>query len=325
MNVRHLLSWKTLFYDVLLPGLRRLGAERGDAVVAGLGWVANTVRPRRRRLLNGSLRRAREALDAHWPLSATRAALARNVGRFLARDYPLDGLSHTEVNARFSVQGFEHLQAALAGGRGVIVLGSHLGAHVAALHWLYRQDVPLRLLVQRPRHVSRELRRRFDRDDAPHPQRALFLRRAMPPVEAVERLLRARAVLRDGMALYLSGDIPWASCNTRPGRFLGQTRPFLSVWADLAALTRAPVVPVFCTHREGGRYALSFDVPWTVVPGAEGLAVARYLERLEAEIAAHPADAVAHLTWPCYGPSLEPAARPVPRPKSIVAAVAGSR
>src|SRR5206468_12722861 len=112
------------------------------------------------------------------------------------------------------------------------------------------------LLVRRPRHVSTELDRRFDRAEA-HPQSEFFLRRGLSPALAAERLLRARAALRDGLAVYLSGDIPWSGSNTRPGRLLGRSRTFLAVWADLAVVTRAPVFLVFCTHRPGGRYALT--------------------------------------------------------------------
>jgi hypothetical protein len=83
-------------------------------------------------------------------------------------------------------------------------------------------------------------------------------------------------------------------------------RPFQALWAECAGLFRAPVVPVFCTGRPGGRLALEFDPPWEVARGAEGAAVARYLARLESAIVAHPADAVAHLLWHCYGPATDP-------------------
>jgi hypothetical protein len=66
------------------------------------------------------------------------------------------------------------------------------------------------------------------------------------------------------------------------------------------------VIPVFCTHQPGGRLALTFDAPWNVTRGDEDRAVARYLARLEAEVLAHPADAVAHLLWHCYGPESDP-------------------
>ena len=133
---------------------------------------------------------------------------------------------------------------------------------------------------------------------------------------------RARSALRSGLAVYLSGDIPWAGSNTRPGHLLGHSHSYLSVWADLAVLTRAPVFLTFCTHRPGGRYALTIDPPWTLTAGEEPEAVARYLARLESEIKAHPADAVAHLLWPCYGPpSPTSASTPNSRPSRRVAAV----
>ena len=76
--------------------------------------------------------------------------------------------------------------------------------------------------------------------------------------------------------------------------------------ALVPVLTRAPVFFTFCTHLPGGRYALTLEPMGTVAPGEEDRAVAHYLARLESEIAAHPADAVAHLLWPCYAPPALP-------------------
>lgn len=300
MTFRHFLSWKPLFYEGLLPALRCLGPARGDAILGALGRVWARADPLRRRQLSRAIARGRVALGTDWDRKVVRPALAANAMRFLARDYPLDVADDAEALSRFDVDGFDALREALDRGRGAIVVGSHLGGHIAALHWLYRREVPLRLLVQRPRHVSRTLDQHFDRDE-PHPQSGFFLRRDLPPAAATERLLRARAALRDGLAVYLAGDIPWAGPNSRPGRLVGQAQSFLAVWADLAAVTRAPVFFLFCTHRPDGRYHLQIDPPRAVASGEEGAAVVQYLARLEAMIAAHPADAVAHLLWPCYG------------------------
>ena len=308
MTLRHAFSWKPIFYEALLPALRLLGPCAADAVVGGIGR-SSLAWPPRRRALTRSVARAREALGATWDARSVGAELAAAVPRFLARDYLLEGAAGPEFAARFDVHGLEHLRETMAQGRGAVLVGSHLGGHMAALNWLYREDVPLRLLVQRPRHVSPTMARQFDRVDGPHPQSGLFLRRGLPPGTAAERLIRARSALRDGLAVYLAGDIPWASPNARPGRLLGQLHPFLSIWADLAVLARSPVIPMFCTHQPGGRYALTFDAPWTLSAGTEAAALARFLKRLEAEISAHPADAVAYLTWPCYGPSYNPPPR----------------
>ncbi len=312
MNPRHVLSWKSWYYKVVLPGLRRLGPEACDAALTAFGRAVAAASPARRREIAGAVHRANSILDARWDEPAACRAVASNLARFSARDYPLDGVPDAEVLSRFEVEGESHLDAALSRGRGVILVGSHLGAHVSAQHWLYRRGVPLRLLVQRPRHVSRDLHRRFDLDD-PHPQSTFFLRRKMTPADAVGRLLRARSALRDGLAVYLSGDILWPGPNCRGGRLLGVDRTFLAVWADLAAQARSPVVFLFATHRPGGRYALTIDPPRTIEPGAEDEAVAAYFRRLEAEIAANPADAIAYLLWPCFGPPAPSIAAACPR------------
>jgi lauroyl/myristoyl acyltransferase len=299
------MSWKPLFYEGLLPALRLLGPARADAVLGWLGQLTSWAWPPRRHELEQALARARTAYELSSSPRTSCALLAASTLRFLARDCPLDHAAEAAFFARFDVKGFEHVNQVLAQTNGVILLGNHVGGYLAGIHWLYRRGLPLRLLVQRPQHVSKFLRSRFDRRDGPYPQPDLFLRRGLAPDAAAERMLRALAALRDGMAVYLTGDIPWTSPNARPGRLLGQSHTFLSVWADLAAVTRVPVVPLFCTHRPGGRYALTFDAPLTLAPGDEAEAVTQFLERLDAEIAVRPTEAVAHLLWPCYRTSTD--------------------
>jgi lauroyl/myristoyl acyltransferase len=301
MQLRRALTWKSWYYKVALPLLRRLGPGPADSVLGTIGRIVAAMNPGLRREIASAVARAGSALGAGWDDRAMAGAVAANLARYSARDYPLDGLPEEDLFARFDVRGGEHLDAALALRRGVVVVGSHLGAHLAGLHWLYRRGVPLRSLVQRPWHVSGELNRRFGLGGV-HPQSGFFLRRSMTPAESVDRLLRARSALRDGLAVYLTGDIPWPGPNCRGGRLLGVDRTFLAIWADLAAQARAPVVFLFAAHRPGGRYGLTLDEPRLVEPGSEGPAVAAYLRRLEGEIAANPADAVAHLLWPCFGP-----------------------
>ncbi len=223
--------------------------------------------------------------------------------RFLARDYLLDTPDDAAALSLFDVTGVDALHAALDAGRGAVLVGGHLGGHLSAFHYLYRSQLPVRLMVQRPHHVTPALERFFDRDE-PDPQSGYFLRRALQPGECVSRMIRARAALRSGRAVYLPGDVPWSGPNTRPGRLLGQTHPLLSVWADLASLTKSPGFFVTCHHRPAGRFGLNFEPLSTVAPGGEAAAVAHYLSRLERAIATHPSDAVAHLLWPCYGPPL---------------------
>jgi lauroyl/myristoyl acyltransferase len=315
--IREALRWKFVFYELLLPALLRLGPAGYDASVCALGWAWAMIWPARRARLGRALSHAQQVLDLDGPIAARWPALAANTARFLARDYALDVASDAAVFSRFRVEGEERLRLALALGRGAILVGSHMGAHLAGLHWLFRSDLPVRALIQRPRHVSRELADRYDAARGPHSQADIFLRRDLAASARVERLIQARAALRDGLAIYLSGDIPWRGPNTQPGCLLGQTRRFLSVWTELAVLTRAPVFHVFCTHQPRGKFALEFEAVGHVRFGEESDAVADYLKALEARIATFPTQAVAHLLWPCYNSMTPDCADPTDSPLHV--------
>jgi phosphatidylinositol dimannoside acyltransferase len=320
VKLRDVLTWKFAFYHGLLPALRALGPARADSALAILGRSAARLWAPRRWKLASALSELRAGLQADWDDDMLASEMAVGGLRFLARDYLLETHDDAQALALFDTTGGEAFMTAIGAGRGVVLVGSHFGAHLAAFHWLYRKEVPLRLMVQRPRHVSRALDRFFDRDE-PEPQANFFLTRRMQPPSCVTRILAARGALRAGMAVYLAGDIPWTGPNTRPCRFLGQTHRLLSVWADLAAITGAPVFHVFCGHQPGGRFSLTLEPAGQVAPGGEQAAVNRYVARLEALIAANPSDAVAHALWPCYGcvaPTTAPAsARPSRRAAAL--------
>jgi lauroyl/myristoyl acyltransferase len=132
--MRRFFHWKCWFYDILLPALRQLGPARCDAALGLIGRGIEAAWPGRRRELTGSIRRVGALLGADWQPQSIRPALAGNMVRGMARDCSLSGASHAEALSRFDVEGSEHLDNALAAGKGTIVVGCHLGAHVAA--WL---------------------------------------------------------------------------------------------------------------------------------------------------------------------------------------------
>ncbi len=296
---RRMFTWKFYFYELLLPGLGSLPPARADAIVRTAGWISTYLRPGRRTRLKAAMDRVDALLKRDGGKAGWRD-LAASASRFTARDYPLDGTADAEALARFDVTGFDAVQEAMTKGRGAILVGSHLGAHVAGMHWLFRRGLPVRALVQRPKHVSRELNRRFDAASSPYPQAEFFLKRDLAPAAAVERMMQARAALRDGMALYLNGDIAWEGSNTRTCRMLGRDHQFLAVWAELACLTRAPVFFVFCRHLDAGRFAIEFKRLDPTTPGRPEHLLAAYLAEVEAQVAVDPSEAVAYLTWPCY-------------------------
>ena len=297
---RRVFTWKFYFYEVLLPGLRHLGPARADRAVAAMGRLGARIRPGRRAALREAARRVNAGLKRHGAPPADWRTLAESAARFTARDYALNAPDDAEVAARFDVTGLDAVEAAMARGRGVILLGSHFGAHIAGMHWLFRFGPPARALVQRPKHVSAALSKLFDRAEGAYAQSEFFLKRDLSPSAAVERMLQARSALRDGLALYLNGDVVWDGANTRVCRLLGLEHPFLAIWTDLASLTRAPVFFIFCKHLPGGRFALDFEPLDESARGDAERALGAYMKAVEARVAADPAEAVAYLTWPCY-------------------------
>src|SRR5262249_9227028 len=153
--------------------------------------------------------------------------------------------------------GREHLDEAMALRKGVILLGNHFGAHLMPAHWLVREGYPLRLFMERPRHVSRFLAKEFD-TDGPLGQRKLVISRKPHPAEAAGSIARAARTLGVGMIVNLAGDVRWTGPHTASATFLGHTYTFSATWVTLAGMTGAPVVPVFCRMGTEGTYAIEF-------------------------------------------------------------------
>jgi len=70
------------------------------------------------------------------------------------------------------------------------------------------------------------------------------------------------------MILHLAGDVRWSGPNTAAATFLGRTYTFSNTWVILAALTAAPVLPVFCQMEPDGAHLLEFLPPFLIPPDA---------------------------------------------------------
>ncbi len=298
---RWIRGWKPFVYSAVLPALRQAKPWIADRLLRFGGRIATMPRLGWHRRARLRIEEVSRTVDASWDRPRLVGQLAEGLARFTARDVLLENVSLAELSERFEISGSEFVRDSLRSGRGIILLGSHFGGHLGALHWMVRTGLSVRFLVQRPYHASKTLLTRFDAAEGPHAQSGFCLTRDLTSKGAVSLMMRARIALLDGWGVYLNGDIPWPGCNTRRGTLLGLEQSWLAIWADLAALTGAPVVPVFCEHRGAGRYRLIFEAPRVIQPGSEDEAVQESLGLLESRIIARPDDAPAHLLWPCYG------------------------
>ena len=83
---------------------------------------------------------------------------------------------------------------------------------------------------------------------------------------------------------------------------MGQPYHFSATWVRLAALTGAPVVPVFCPMLADGTYHIDFRPPFHVPKDAPGNGqvlpwVQSYLETLEDEVRRHPENSNEYFFW----------------------------
>lgn len=298
---RRWLNARKIFLRRTLPLFRLFPLTTATRLLSGVGRLEYRIQNRLRDSFDLAVARSRAALGCSWDIQETSRELAGNQILWRARDLLLDGASDERVRDAFEVSGREHLDAALAQGKGCLVLASHFGAHMLPAHWMYRENYPLRLYMERPRSISKFMSRHF-RDDGPLSQDKLFISRKSAPADSASSILRASRALKSGMILFLAGDVRWDGKLTAPATFLGERYQFSATWVVLAASSDAPVVVAFCQMKPDGRYHLEFQ-PAFKVPKTDGSPegmerwVQHYLGILEEQVRRHPENSNDYFFW----------------------------
>jgi lauroyl/myristoyl acyltransferase len=286
---------------LILPAVRKLPPRTASRFVAGIGRTEYAMGKTLRVRFDHAVKRGAAYFGTHWDVSAVGRELAGNQIRWRTRDQLLDGLGDEAVASVFEVVGKEHLDAAVAQGKGVILLGNHFGAHLMPAHWLVRQGYPLRLFMERPHHISKFLSKEFE-TDGPLGQKKLFISRKADPTEAAGSILRAGRVLKAGMVVMIAGDVRWAGQHTAEATFLGNTYRFSATWVTLGALTGAPVLPVFCRMGIDGSHTLEFEPSFRIPndgakPGRLEEFVQPCLARIEERVREYPDNSNDYFFW----------------------------
>lgn len=285
----------------LMPALRVLPPRAALRVVSDLGRIEYSLNPSRQWKYRAAVRRGSELLGASWEPGKTARDLAANQFRWRARDLFLDGLDNEHAEAYFHVTGEQHLREAFARNKGVVLLFNHFGPFLMPAHWIVRQGYPLRWFTERPRQISRLLSREFG-DDGPLGQKKLFISRRLTPKEGSTAIRRAVRALQAGFIVQLAGDVRWSGPRAIEGELLGRRYQFTTTWITLAAMSGAPVVPVYGVMRPDGSCDLeflpSFDVPSNVLKTNEAeRLVAENLADIERRIRLHPENSLDYLFW----------------------------
>jgi predicted LPLAT superfamily acyltransferase len=144
----------------------------------------------------------------------------------------------------FTFDGEHHLRAAVAEGKGVLLLTAHVGNWEAAGQLLARMDVPVNVTG-------------FDNESAP--VRALLAKsarakfRLLPLTGSPTDAIPLVAALRRGEIVAMLGDRAYGSSAARVP-FLGSTAAFPVGAYVLAAIANAPLIHVFSLREPRGHY-----------------------------------------------------------------------
>jgi phosphatidylinositol dimannoside acyltransferase len=295
------LNIRKTFLRAFMPMIRALPLPVASRFVSGIGRLEYRWSKRLRHSFHDAVRQGSSILNCDWDVDSVGRELAGNHVLWRTRDLLLDGVPDQRAREMFTVAGRENLDAAVGLGRGCIVLANHFGAHLLPAHWLFRENLPVRFYMERPRHISRYMARHFE-TGGPLGQDKLFISRQGLPADSASSILRATRAIKAGMLLYLAGDVRWTGQLTESARFLGHTIRFSTTWVALAAMTEAPVVMVFCRMEPDGRYHIEFRPAFHVPKGTierreQGRWVQHFFDLLEEQVRRYPTNSNDYFFW----------------------------
>jgi KDO2-lipid IV(A) lauroyltransferase len=205
----------------------------------------------------------------------------------------ISGLSRAEVLRIVTLHGLEHLDGALAGGRGAILVGAHLGSVALAAQALPARGYRVVGLLEQTRSPALF--------DFLARQRQAFGVRLLPASAGGVRELVAALRRGEVVALLTDRDVT----GTGPVvEFFGATTRFPDGAAWLATRTGAPLLPAYATRVLDGTFEAWLEPPLPRPSTGDPREATRLLthaiaRRLEYHIASHPEEwTVFQRRWP---------------------------
>jgi KDO2-lipid IV(A) lauroyltransferase len=209
-------------------------------------WQAGSLVPSRRRTMaTRHQRRIAPAADAKVIQRRVREVY-RSYGRYYLESFRLSSVSGDELDRRMSVDGLEHVEAALTGGRGAIAVLPHLGSWEWGAHWFSSvRGLPVVGVAERIEPAAlfewfTELRERAGVDVVPLDNMA---------APTLVRALRANSIVA------LLGDRDLTGTGARV-EFFGEKTTLPLGPALLGLVTGAPLLAAALYDQPGGRHHL---------------------------------------------------------------------
>jgi len=253
---RHWLAWLGLgciWLTARLPYRWLLGIGRV------IGWLSVRLLRERRHVAERNLALCFPELDA-----AQRAAmLERNLvdGGVMLVEFALAWMGSPRALARVPVvfDGLEHLDAALATGRGVLLVGAHF-SHL---------ELCARLVSQRIR-IGGMYRVHADAAFEWAIKRARL--RYADAMFSKDELRQSVRYLKKGGTIWYAPDQDMRGKDVVFAPFFGVPASTITATHHLARLSGAQVIPFFHRRLDGGGYAIRLEAPLADFPGADVVA-----------------------------------------------------
>jgi len=268
--------WFIAPLDLLAAGIARLPQPILLRLGRALTWLSRPAMGKRRRYARINIALCFPELDEAQRkrllrdnLRATITGALELIRAWYAPPSALAGLAE--------IDGIEHLRAATAAGRGVLLFGGHFTTSELCARLLQEAAAqPVHVVVRRNNH--RCLEAMFDRA-----RRSRFA--GTIAKKDVRGLLR---VLSNGGVVAYSADQNFTYQNAFVP-FFGIPAATLTATPELARRGKAVVLP-FWFHRDaGGRYKLRIEPQWSGWPSGDPTTdAARYMAELEKVVRQHP-------------------------------------
>ena len=271
--VRHRAEYLTV--RAVQLAVRSTPRSWGTALGGGLGRLFHRWDHRRR---STAMANVRAALPDRTE-DERRAVVARafaSVGRHVIELLRFDAMRVEDMMARVEFEGAEHVDGAMAAGRGAMLFTGHFGfweLHVMAHAVRFEPIVMVARTLDNPR-----LEAMIER------VRTRVGTRVVPRQGAVRGLLRG---LREGRPVGMMVDQHMQDRSAVTVDFLGRPAAATSAVAALALRTGAPVIPVFTLPVDGGRYRVVYEPPVETPDPGRGDAVQVLTQRCSDVLASH--------------------------------------
>jgi len=228
-----------------------------------------------------------------------KAVVKRTFGMMLQSDLEVllfPRMNRENIGSFIRYQGMDHLDTALAAGKGVMLLFAHFGANQMVMPAVGYKGYTMSQLSAPPTvWVEKMPNKKF----SPMGKKALEIRWAHDlslPVRHINifgSLKPAFAALKNNEVLGVAIDGGGGKKRTEV-EFLGRTALFPTGAVELAMRTGCVVLPVFMIRSEEGHSTMLIDRPLEIEPGDDpstiGRNVARFIARFEPYV----------LTYPCH-------------------------